>query len=159
MSSISAYQLYNNWLKSALATSNAAGDFERLNNSTMDQDLAKLASDTTQSEQLKDLAPIEKYVATQLPVIPTVYGAAFDEYNTSHFTGWPSASNPYESGRPNALTNEVIVLRLRPVRLPLLVNPPPVPSRWARAEGDLGSRPPRTGCTKEVDQYEPLFGV
>ena len=116
VSSISAYQLYNNWLNSALATSNAAGDFERLNNSTMDQDLAKLASDTTQSEQLKDLAPIEKYVATQLPVIPTVYGAAFDEYNTSHFTGWPSASNPYESGTPNALTNEVIVLRLRPVR-------------------------------------------
>ena len=37
--------------------------------------------------------------------------------------------------------------------------PPPVPNGWAQAEGDLGSRPPRIGCTKGVYQYEPLFGV
>ncbi len=113
--SISAYQLYNNWLNSALATSNAAGNFERLHNSTIDSELAKLAGATTVAAQLQDLAPIEQFVATQLPIIPTVYGAAFDEYNTSQFTGWPSASNPYEAGSPTAPTNEVVVLRLRPV--------------------------------------------
>jgi peptide/nickel transport system substrate-binding protein len=49
-----------------------------------------------------------------LPVIPTLYGAAFDEYDTSGFTGWPSATNPYESGSPSTPTNEVVVLHLSP---------------------------------------------
>ena len=76
--------------------------------------LAKLAADNSVASQQADLAPIEKYVATQLPIIPTVYGVVFDEYNTSKFTGWPSQSNPYESGSPNTPTNEVVILRLRP---------------------------------------------
>jgi peptide/nickel transport system substrate-binding protein len=112
--SISPYQLYNNWLNSALATNNANGNFERLHDKTIDGLLAKLAGATTVAEQMKYLAPIETFVATNLPVIPTVYGAAFDEYNTSNFTGWPTASNPYESGSPNAPTNEVVVLHLQP---------------------------------------------
>jgi peptide/nickel transport system substrate-binding protein len=112
--SISAYQLYDYWLNSALATKNAAGNYERLNNKAIDKDLASLASQTTIAGQLKYLTPIEKYVANNLPIIPTVYGAAFDEYNTSRFTGWPSAANPYESGSPNVPTSEVVVLHLRP---------------------------------------------
>ena len=112
--SVSAYQLYNNWLNSSLATKNANGNFERLKDPTIDALLGKLAGATTAAEQLKYLGPIETYVATNVPIIPTVYGAAFDEYNTSHFDGWPSAANPYESGSPNAPTNEVVVLHLSP---------------------------------------------
>jgi peptide/nickel transport system substrate-binding protein len=67
------------------------------------------------AEQQADVAPIEKDVADNLPIIPTVYGVVFDEYNTAKFTGWPSDANPYESGSPNAPTNEVVILRLRPV--------------------------------------------
>jgi peptide/nickel transport system substrate-binding protein len=110
---ISAYQLYNYWLNSSeIGTS--AGNYERLKNKTMNADLAKLAAQTTVKGQLKDLAPVENYVATNLPVIPTVYGAAFDEYNSSNFTGWPSAKNPYEIGQPGSPQNEIVVLRLKP---------------------------------------------
>jgi peptide/nickel transport system substrate-binding protein len=110
---ISAYQLYNYWLNSdEIGTS--AGNYERLKNKTMNADLAKLAAQTTVKGQLKDLAPVENYVATNLPVIPTVYGAAFDEYNSSNFTGWPSAKNPYEIGQPGSPQNEIVVLRLKP---------------------------------------------
>ena len=112
--SVSPYQLYNDWLNSAQATSNAAGDYERLNNPSVDQMLTKLASDNSAAAQAADLAPIEKYVATNLPIIPTVYGVVFDEYNTAKFSGWPTASNAYESGSPNAPTNEVVILHLRP---------------------------------------------
>lgn len=112
--SISAYQLYNNWLNSALATDNANGNFERLNDPKVDGWLAGLAGATTVAQQLKYLGPIESYVATNVPIVPTVYGAAFDEYSTMHFSGWPSASDPYESGSPNAPTNEVVVLHLIP---------------------------------------------
>jgi peptide/nickel transport system substrate-binding protein len=113
--SVSPYQLYNDWLNSAQATNNAAGDFERLKDPTVDAALNKLASDNTVSAQQADLAPIEQYVAQNLPIIPTVYGVVFDEYNTSKFTGWPTASSPYESGSPNTPTNEVVILRLRPI--------------------------------------------
>ena len=114
--SVAPYQLYDGWLNSALATkTNRAGNFEGLHNAAIDADLKKLAAAGTITAQRNDLAPIEQFVATQLPIIPTVYGAAFDEYNTSQFTGWPSASNPYEAGSPTAPTNEVVVLRLRPV--------------------------------------------
>lgn len=115
--STSAYQLYSYWLNSSLYTSSlksASGDFERLDDKTVDADLAVLAGATTFSKQKADLVPIEQYVATQLPVIPTLYGVAFDEYNTSSFSGWPSAGDPYESGSPNSPTNEVVVLRLTP---------------------------------------------
>jgi peptide/nickel transport system substrate-binding protein len=113
--SISPYQLYNNWLNSSLAnTSNAAGDYERLKSTTVDTELATLAKAQTPSAQQTALAPLENYVATQLPIIPTVYGAAFDEYNTGSFSGWPTATNDYESGSPNAPTNEVVVLHLKP---------------------------------------------
>ena len=110
------YGLYDGWLDSKLNTpTNASGDFEGLNNPAMDKDLAGLAGQTTTAGQLKYLTPIEQFVAKNLPVIPTVYGASFDEYSTAHFTGWPSASNAYESGSPNTPTNEVIVLHLKPV--------------------------------------------
>jgi peptide/nickel transport system substrate-binding protein len=112
--SVSPYQLYNSWLNSALATNNAAGNFERLKDPNVDAQLNKLAQANSVSEQQADVAPIEQYVAQNMPIIPTVYGVVFDEYNTSKFTGWPSESNPYESGSPNAPTNEVVILRLRP---------------------------------------------
>ena len=112
--SISPYVLYDNWLDSKLITGNRNGNFESLNNSTVDGYLHHLGTAVSTADQLKYLTPIEQYVATQLPVIPTVYGASFDEYNSAAFSGWPSAANPYESGSPNTPTNEVIVLHLKP---------------------------------------------
>jgi peptide/nickel transport system substrate-binding protein len=112
--SVAPYQLYNDWLNSAQATDNAAGDFERLKDPNVDAMLTKLATDNSVADQKADLAPIEKYVAENLPIIPTVYGVVFDEYNTGKFDGWPTEDNPYESGSPNAPTNEVVILHLRP---------------------------------------------
>jgi peptide/nickel transport system substrate-binding protein len=112
--SVAPYQLYNDWLNSAQATNNAAGDFERLKDPNVDGMLTKLAGDDSVADQQSDLAPLEKYVADNLPIIPTVYGVVFDEYNTGKFSGWPTQDNPYESGSPNAPTNEVVILHLRP---------------------------------------------
>jgi peptide/nickel transport system substrate-binding protein len=112
--SVAPYQLYNDWLNSAQATNNAAGDFERLRDPSVDAMLSKLASANNVGDQQAALEPIEQYVANNLPIIPTVYGVVFDEYNTSKFDGWPTPSNPYESGSPNAPTNEVVILHLTP---------------------------------------------
>jgi peptide/nickel transport system substrate-binding protein len=119
---ITPYNLYENWLDDSLI-STGSGDFEHLKNQAIQADLQKLLSDqATPADQLADLAPIEEYVATQVPVIPTTTAADWFEYNSQHFTGWPTEQDPYDSGQPSANDNgpgtgsdEVVLLRLKPV--------------------------------------------
>ena len=119
---ITPYNLYDNWLDDTLATgNNATGDYERLKSPKVQALLAKLAGDSTVAAQTQDLVPLEQYVAQNLPVIPTVNSAAWFEYNSKHFTGWPTQANPYDSGQPSGSNNggstgsdEVIILHLKP---------------------------------------------
>jgi peptide/nickel transport system substrate-binding protein len=117
---ITPYNLYDNWLDAKLIKG-GTGNFEQLNDKTIQNALDKLANDQTQQEQAVDLAPIEKYVATQLPVIPTTTAADWFEYNSQRFTGWPTKDNPYDSGQPSGNNNgpgtgsdEYVVLHLKP---------------------------------------------
>jgi peptide/nickel transport system substrate-binding protein len=119
---ISPYNLYDNWLDDTLATgNNATGDYERLKDPKIQAELAKLAGDSTVTAQTADLIPLETYVAQNLPVIPAVNSAAWFEYDSKHYTGWPTQSNPYDSGQPSGSNNggstgsdEVIILHLSP---------------------------------------------
>jgi peptide/nickel transport system substrate-binding protein len=122
---ISPYEMYNDWLNSSLSTGAAAtaatGDYERLNDPKVNSELATLAGDSTIAQQAQDLVPLEQYVATNLPVIPTVSASYWFEYNSQHYIGWPSPQNPYDSGQPSGTnngpgsgTNLVVILRLRP---------------------------------------------
>lgn len=120
---ITPYNLYDNWLDSSLASTagGATGDYERLKNPMIDAQLKKLNGDSTVAQQAADLEPIERYVAENLPVIPTTTAAAWFEYNSQHFDGWPTEQNPYESGQPSGNNNgqstgtdEVVILHLKP---------------------------------------------
>jgi peptide/nickel transport system substrate-binding protein len=109
------YNLYYNWLDSALINgSNTAGDFERLNNPTIDSELTAVAATEGTTAQATALAPIEKYVAANLPVIPTTGSAGWFEYSTAKYTGWPTPSNPYDLGEPISPSLEVVILHLKP---------------------------------------------
>jgi len=114
---ITPYALYNDTLNSTLTApigKPASGDFERLHSPAIDADLAKLASAGTFSEEMAALTPIEQYMASELPVIPTIADAAFDEYSTKNLVGWPDTSNPYANGVPGAMNNEVVLMHLKP---------------------------------------------
>jgi peptide/nickel transport system substrate-binding protein len=119
---ITPYNLYDNWLDSALDKGSAAtGDYERLNNPAIDADLAKLAGAATVQAQTAALVPIENYVAANLPVIPITTASDWFEFNSQHWVGWPTQSNPYESGQPSGTNNnagtgtdEVVILHLTP---------------------------------------------
>ena len=118
---ITPYQLYDGWLDPALiGTGN--GNYEKLNDPTVTAELQKLNGDQTIAEQTTDLAPIEQYVADNLPVIPTTTSAEWCEYTSVHYTGWPTQSNPYESCQPSGTNNgpasgtdEYVLLHLKPV--------------------------------------------
>jgi peptide/nickel transport system substrate-binding protein len=119
---VTPYNLYDNWLDSALASSTAAtGDYEGLKNPAIDSALAKLAGAPTVAEQTTALMPIAKYVEANLPVIPITTASDWFEYNSQHWVGWPTQSNPYESGQPSGSNNnagtgtdEVVILHLSP---------------------------------------------
>jgi len=119
---ITPYNMYNGWLNSLLGKgSTATGDFERLNDPTVDANLATLSGANTVAQQTTDLVPLEKYVAANLPVIPVETAAEWFEYNSQNFVGWPTQSNPYDSGQPSGTNNgpgtgtdEVVILRLSP---------------------------------------------
>ncbi len=119
---LTPYNLYSNWLDSSLNNGKAnSGDYEGLKNSAIDADLAKLAGDSTVAQQTADLAPIECFVAQNLPVIPITTASEWFEYNSQRFVGWPTQQNPYETGQPTgtntgagAGTDEVVILHLSP---------------------------------------------
>jgi peptide/nickel transport system substrate-binding protein len=118
---ITPYSLYDNWLNSALDSGAAAtGDYERLQDPAIDAALARLAGAATVAEQTAALVPIEKYVAANLPVIPITTASDWFEYNSQRWVGFPTQSDPYESGQPSGANNnagsgtdEVVILHLR----------------------------------------------
>ncbi len=119
---LTPYNMYEGWLDSSLATSKAAtGDYERLKNPAIDAAIAKLAAASTVAEQTAALAPIAKYVAANLPVIPTTTASEWFEYDSQHFVGSPTQQNPYQTGQPSGSNNGgstgtdlVVILHLRP---------------------------------------------
>jgi peptide/nickel transport system substrate-binding protein len=119
---LTPYNLYDNWLDSALdSKTGATGDYERLDDPALDADLATLAGASTVAQQTSDLVPLETYVADNLPVIPVTTASEWFEYSSEHFVGWPTQSDPYETGQPSgtntgagAGTDEVVLLHLSP---------------------------------------------
>lgn len=121
---ITPYNMYDNWLDHNLVQgANTAGDYGRLNDPAVQAMLAKIAGDQPGSaQQVSDFQPLLQYVATNLPVIPTVFSAQWFEANSAHFTGWPSQSDPYQTGQPSGSNNgpgtgtdEYVILHLKPV--------------------------------------------
>ena len=122
---ITPYNMYDYWLDSSLSSGSAAnaatGDYERLNSPAMDAALAKLAGDSTTAQQTTDLVPLEQYVATQVPVIPTPTASEWFEYSSKNYVGWPTQANPYDTGQPSGTNNGpgtgsdlVVILKLHP---------------------------------------------
>jgi peptide/nickel transport system substrate-binding protein len=94
----------------------APTNWERWNDATSDKLLSQYASSTDANVQNQALYSLQKIVVEQLPSIPLVYAANWNEYRTAHFTGWPDANNPYALGAPFSYPDsEVVVLHLQPV--------------------------------------------
>jgi peptide/nickel transport system substrate-binding protein len=112
------YYYFENWLdstQSAPIGKAAANDFGRFKSSQAEQALAQFASSNSPSTQQTALNTLQKVVATQAPVIPLLYGAAWYEYSTKNYTGWPTESNQYNNPVPNDPYILATVLHLKPV--------------------------------------------
>jgi peptide/nickel transport system substrate-binding protein len=114
----SPYYQYDNWLDSNLTApigQPATGDMSRFNSPDAQAALAQFANTNDEATQADALNKLQQIVATQAPVIPLLYGAAWDEYSTKKFTGWPTPDNAYMNPTPNSPFMEYTVLQLKPV--------------------------------------------
>lgn len=110
--------LYNSMLNShntAALGKTASSNWERWSDPATDTLLNQYATSSDTTVQQTALAGIQKIMVEQLPSIPLVYGATWNEYSTKRFTGWPTADNAYASPAPfDYPDNAVVVLNLTP---------------------------------------------
>jgi peptide/nickel transport system substrate-binding protein len=112
------YYYFQNWLDSTQTApigKPAAGDFGRFNSAQAQHALAQFAGSNDPAVQQTALNSLQEIVSTQAPVIPLLYGAAWYEYSTKHYTGWPTAGNQYMNPVPNSPYILYTVLSLTPV--------------------------------------------
>lgn len=109
------WDYYDLWMNAALSApigKSAGGDFGRYDNPRVQSLLAQYTATDNAAKQQQALNELETVMATQAPVIPLLYGAAWYEYSTRDYTGWPSAANPYIDPVPNAPYMEYTLLHL-----------------------------------------------
>jgi peptide/nickel transport system substrate-binding protein len=72
-----------------------ANNFERFKSSAVDQALATLASSTSPAAQRQATDKLQTMMYNTAPIVLLYYGGSWGLFSTKHFTGWPSASDPY----------------------------------------------------------------
>jgi peptide/nickel transport system substrate-binding protein len=107
----SPYTDFNNALASSFAApvgTPTANNFERFKDPTVDQALSTLASATDQAAQLQATQKLEQVMYNQVPAVLLYYGGSWGLFSTKHFTGWPSAADPYTL--PTSYNNAILVV-------------------------------------------------
>ncbi|HET6209987.1 MAG TPA: ABC transporter substrate-binding protein [Jatrophihabitans sp.] len=92
------YTDFNNALNSSFATpinTPTGNNFERFSDPAVDSALATLAKATDQATQQQATYALEQAMFTKVPVVLMYYGGSWGLFSTKHFTGWPSAADPY----------------------------------------------------------------
>jgi peptide/nickel transport system substrate-binding protein len=77
-------------------------NFVRYVNAQADTLLEQFAATSDAAQQKQIMAQIEAIFVDQAPALPLFPGPDWYEYTTLHFTGFPSADDPYAPGVPYA---------------------------------------------------------
>jgi peptide/nickel transport system substrate-binding protein len=112
------YQIYDGNLDATLTApvgKPAANNLGRWNDKATQAALAQFAGSNDPSVQKAAITKLENIMTTQVPAAPLLYGAAWWEFSTRNYTGWPSSANPYMNPTVNSPYLEETILHLRPV--------------------------------------------
>jgi peptide/nickel transport system substrate-binding protein len=91
-------------------------NWSRYTNPEADALLKQFAQTADQSEQVAIAKQLQQIYATELPSLPLFPAPDWYEYNTSRFTGWPSAENPYANGAVYKQDRLIVMTTVEPVR-------------------------------------------
>jgi peptide/nickel transport system substrate-binding protein len=110
------YTDYNNALNSAYAApvnTPSINNFERFKSPQVDAALSTLAKATSEADQQTATNTLEQVMNDQVPIVLMYYGGSWGLFQTSHFTGWPSDSDPYSLPTPYNNAMLLIVTHLQ----------------------------------------------
>jgi peptide/nickel transport system substrate-binding protein len=109
------YIQYQNWFDSKDA--NSVAHFQGWSNA--DADAALRQYESTDPSDTGSLYPIvqklEKIMSTQVPDAPLLYGADWNVFSSSKYTGWPNQSHPYMNPSPSDPQMCYILMQLKPL--------------------------------------------
>jgi len=112
------YYEFRQWLYSANSApigKNASSDWERYINPATDKLLDSYALTTDPATQHAIVDQLQQIVLSDVPYIPITEEVGWFQYNTGHFTGWPSPSDPYAIPAAYAYPDMgVVLLHLTP---------------------------------------------
>lgn len=113
----SPFYQYNSHLNSANDAAKTGGqNWGHYSNPQLDSLLEQYAQTSDANQQKTLINQMEDLFYQQMPVVPLLNAANWYEYSTKHYTGWPSADDPYALGPTyDAPGNEIIVTHLQPV--------------------------------------------
>jgi peptide/nickel transport system substrate-binding protein len=92
------YYELRQWLYSANTApigQQASTNFERYSDPQTDALLDQYGQTTDPAQQKQIVAKLEQVMLTQVPVIPVTESVDWYQYDTSHFTGWPTPQNQF----------------------------------------------------------------
>jgi peptide/nickel transport system substrate-binding protein len=84
-------------------------NYERYKSASTDA-LFNQYSSASPSQQVNIIHDIQKVMVDQVPLIPVTEGVDWYQYDTSHFTGWPTQSNPFAQPSPYQAPDMGVVL-------------------------------------------------
>jgi peptide/nickel transport system substrate-binding protein len=114
----SPFQIYDGNLDATLTApvgKPAATNIGRWSDPATQSALAQYASSNDPSVQQAAITKLENIMTNDVPVAPLLYGAAWWEFSTRDYTGFPSSSNAYINPTTNSPYLEETILHLTPV--------------------------------------------
>jgi peptide/nickel transport system substrate-binding protein len=84
-------------------------NFARFKSASTDA-LFNAYSGANHSQQVKIMHQVQGVMVDDIPFIPVTEGVDWYQYDTTHFSGWPTASNPYAQPSPYAFPDNAVVL-------------------------------------------------
>ena len=112
------YQLYYKSFDpdfSAAVGKTAPSNLSRYTNPIITKALEAYRSSSDMAVQKKAIGDIVKVVMQDMPFLPLTDRSEFANFNTSKFTGFPSAQNPYNYGNPDDTTGaRLMYLNVKP---------------------------------------------
>jgi peptide/nickel transport system substrate-binding protein len=91
---------------------NASENWGRYDSPTVDSLLEQFAKTSDIDQQKQIMSKVEAAFVNEAPELPLFPGPDWYEYNTTHFTGFPTAENPYAPGvpYPNSPYNATLII-------------------------------------------------
>jgi len=84
-------------------------NYERFKSPSTDALFSQYSS-ASPSQQITIIHEIQKVMVDQVPLIPVTEGVDWYQYDTSHFSGWPTQSDPYAQPSPYSSPDMGVVL-------------------------------------------------